>query len=100
MPNMSEVDPDQADSPTFMANGGDYQSAGEDPIGPGGRVAYYRLYLLDGLKGRFVGFEEFEAADDEEALRVAEALPGSQARELWCGKRKVRHFAAGDPGGN
>jgi len=63
-------------------------------VGPGGRMAYYRLYLLDGPKGRFVGFEEIEAADDDEAVRHAEALPGSQARELWCGKRKVRSFAA------
>jgi hypothetical protein len=57
-------------------------------------VAYYRLYLLDGPKGRFVGFEEIEAADDDEAVRVAGELPGSNARELWCGKRKVKSFAA------
>jgi hypothetical protein len=57
-------------------------------------VGYYRLYLLDGPKGRFVGFEEIEAADDDEAVRIAEALPDVRARELWCGKRKVRNFAA------
>ena len=100
MSNASELDPDQADCPTFMADDGDYKFAGDDRIGPGGRVAYYRLYLLDGPKGRFVGFEEFEAADDDEALRVAAALPGSQARELWCGKRKVKNFAARAPDEN
>ena len=63
-------------------------------------MGYYRLYLLDGPKGRFVGFEEIEAADDVEAARIAEALPGSQARELWCGKRKVKTFAAKDPAGS
>ena len=63
-------------------------------MGPGGRMAYYRLYLLDGPKGRFVGFEEIEAIDDDDAVRQAEALPGTQARELWCGKRKVKSFAA------
>jgi len=57
-------------------------------------VGYYRLYLLDGPKGRFVGFEEIEAADDDEAVRMAEALPDGHARELWCGKRKVKNFAA------
>lgn len=59
-------------------------------------MGYYRLYLLDGPKGRFVGFEEFEAADDAEAVRIAEEGPDSRARELWCGKRKVRNFAAKD----
>ena len=53
-------------------------------------MGYYRLYLLDGPGGRFVGFEEIEAADDVEAVRAAEALPGGHARELWCGKRKVK----------
>jgi hypothetical protein len=65
--------------------------------GPGGRVGYYRLYLLDSPKGRFVGFEEIEAADDVEAVRIAEALPDGHARELWCGKRKVKTFAAKIP---
>jgi hypothetical protein len=59
-------------------------------------VGYYRLYLLDGPKGRFVGFEEIEAADDVEAVRAAEQLSGRHARELWCGKRKVKNFAAKD----
>jgi hypothetical protein len=62
-------------------------------------VGYYRLYLLDGPKGRFVGFEEIEATDDSEAVRIAEALRDGHARELWCGKRKVTSFAArNEPG--
>lgn len=62
-------------------------------------MAYYRLYLLSSPSGRFVGFEEYEAADDVEAVRVAESHPGSQARELWCGKRKVRAFPEKEPSG-
>jgi hypothetical protein len=59
-------------------------------------VGYYRLYLLDGPKGRFVGFEEIEAVDDVEAVRAAGQLSSRHARELWCGKRKVKTFAAKD----
>lgn len=59
-------------------------------------MAYYRLYRLGEPGGRFVGFEEIEAADDGEAVRLAEAYCGAQALELWCGKRKVRAFAAGE----
>ena len=57
---------------------------------------YYRLYRLSGRDGRFVGFEEIEATDDLEAVHAAERLRGPQPLELWCGKRKVKAFAA-DP---
>jgi hypothetical protein len=60
----------------------------------GGYVGYYRLYLLDGPGGRFVGFEEIEAADDVAAVRIAERHEGPQPLELWCGKRKVKTFPA------
>jgi len=63
-------------------------------------VGYYRLYLLDGPKGRFVGFEEIEAEDDAEALRIAGGLSAGHARELWCGKRKVKTLAAKDTAGS
>lgn len=56
---------------------------------PGGSMAYYRLYLLGGPTGRFVGFEEFEAADDDAAIAVAEGHAATLALELWCGTRKV-----------
>jgi hypothetical protein len=57
-------------------------------------VDYYRLYLLDGTDGRFVGFEEIEAADDVDAVRIAAGHEGAQPLELWCGKRKVKSFSA------
>ncbi len=59
-------------------------------------VGYYRLYLLDAGTGRFVGFEEIEAADDVAAARQADDVHPGRARELWCGKRKVKSFAAAE----
>jgi hypothetical protein len=56
--------------------------------------------LLDGPKGRFVGFEEIEADDDAEAVRLAESARPGHDRELWCGKRKVKNFAAKDAAGS
>ena len=56
-------------------------------------MAYYRLYRLAEPGGKFVGFEEIEAADDAAAVQQAEAFLGHQALELWCGKRKVKSFA-------
>ena len=58
-------------------------------------MAYYRLYRLAGPGGKFVGFEEIEAPDDVEAVRLAGSLADRHARELWCGKRKVKSFAPG-----
>ena len=68
--------------------------SGTSALGRAGfSVGYYRLYLLAEPGGKFVGFEELEAEDDAEAVRVAEGHVGAQALELWCGKRKVRTFA-------
>ena len=59
-------------------------------------MAYYRLYLVSQTGDHFVGFEEIEAADDVEAVRLAESQCGAHALELWCGKRKVKRFPAQD----
>jgi hypothetical protein len=59
-------------------------------------VGYYRLYMLAEPGGKFTGFEEIEADDDVEAVRLAEAFLGARALELWCGKRKVRSFPPKD----
>ena len=58
------------------------------------RVNYYRLYMLAGAEGRFVGFEEIEARDDVEAVRRAETFAGDRPLELWCGARKVHSIPA------
>ena len=55
---------------------------------------YYRLYLLSHSDGHFVGCEEIEAADDVAAVRAAELRRGTYPLELWCGKRRVKSFAA------
>ena len=57
-------------------------------------MAYYRLYVLSAPEGRFLGFEEIEAVDDIEALRLAERFAGERPLELWCGTRKVRSIPA------
>ena len=57
-------------------------------------MAYYRLYLLNSPNGRFIGFEEIEAPDGTEAVRLAQRHLGPQPLELWCGTRKVRAFPA------
>jgi len=60
----------------------------------GASLSYYRLYTLERADGRFIGFEEYDAADDVEAVRLAERFRGSRPLELWCGKRRVRSFSA------
>lgn len=50
--------------------------------------------MLSRPDGRFVGFEEIDAADDVDAVRIAEHHLGQQPLELWCGKRRVKSFAA------
>ena len=60
----------------------------------GGRVVYYRLYLLSNPDGRFVGFEEIDAPDDAAAVRLAEHRCGNHALELWCGGRKIKSIPA------
>jgi hypothetical protein len=56
-------------------------------------MQYFRLYFLN-ASGGILRFAEFEAPDDEAALALADEHQGSNALELWCGKRKVRHFPA------
>ena len=59
-------------------------------------MAYYRLYMLGQSGDHFVGFEEIEADDDLEAVRLAQSHCGTHALELWCGKRKVKSFPPRD----
>lgn len=53
---------------------------------------YYRLYFMSCASGHIERFEEFEAADDVEAVRVARRQPGQQPLELWQEHRKVKRF--------
>ena len=55
-------------------------------------MTYYRLYLLNG--SHIESAVEIQAANDQEAIGIAGAGPHPQARELWCGARRVQVFAA------
>ena len=57
-------------------------------------MTYYRLYMLSQSGDHFIGFEEIEAEDDVTAAHIAEKHRGIHPLELWCGKRKVKSFAA------
>lgn len=56
-------------------------------------MPYYRLYQV--RKDHFAGVDEFDAVDDDTAMRHAESLDGTGAAELWCGKRKIKAFKPG-----
>ncbi|HEV2818195.1 MAG TPA: hypothetical protein VGW40_13365 [Allosphingosinicella sp.] len=57
-------------------------------------MAYYRLYFRDaGPAGPISSFAHFDAAGDHAALAIADGLPGSPTRELWCGARMVQATA-------
>jgi hypothetical protein len=49
----------------------------------------YRLYFLEG-DGKHISFShEFEAEDDERAIRVAESWREGRGAELWAGSRRI-----------
>ena len=50
-------------------------------------MAYYRLQHFRNGTRSFQ--EEFEASDDVQAVRTAEALAGERSAELWSGTRLV-----------
>ena len=52
----------------------------------------YRLYTLREAEGPFIDFEDLDAQDDVEAVRIVKPTTGSKRMELWCGKRKVKSF--------
>lgn len=59
-------------------------------------MSYYRLYFMRTFSGHIERFEEFDAADDREAVALAEARRGGLALELWCSRRKVARLEALD----
>ena len=56
-------------------------------------MQYFRLYFLNAA-GSIQRFAEFEAPDDAAAIALAAEHQGQVPLELWCEKRKVRHFPA------
>jgi hypothetical protein len=57
-------------------------------------LRYYRLYFLDRFSGHIDHFREFEAADDDAALLVAEGWQEDRPMELWNRHRKLKHWDA------
>ena len=55
-------------------------------------MLYYRLYFMDRFSGHIEHCREFEAADDEAAIAVAEAWNEGGPMELWNLQRKLRHW--------
>jgi hypothetical protein len=48
----------------------------------------YRAYRLDDA-GKFIGCQEFNAANDAEALEVVRLFPDQLGFEVWAGARLV-----------
>ena len=60
-------------------------------------MSRYRLfYLRDNL---LVGAEDIEAADDQAAVRAAEAQGRGQRVEIWDGHKRVNVVAQGSAAG-
>jgi hypothetical protein len=62
---------------------------------PGGRSLFYRLFFLDGAN-RIERAHEFEAEDDEAAIRISEAWREGRRMELWQRDRKIRIWDQND----
>ena len=57
-------------------------------------MSYYRLFFMREEGGPILGSEEILARDDVEAVHIASRRVGAEAVEVWCEKRKVKHFEA------
>jgi hypothetical protein len=55
-------------------------------------MRYYRLYFLDGFTGHIDHFREYEAEDDDAAVKVAERWREDRPMELWNCDRKLKHW--------
>ena len=58
----------------------------------GAAQVQYRLYFLQGAERRISFSHEFEADDDEQAIRIAESWREGRGAELWTGSRKVKSW--------
>lgn len=70
------------------------QRAGDRRVRSGPPLRQYRLYFLHSVE-RLISFShEYEAVDDERALRIAEGWREGRAAELWEGARKLKSWEA------
>ncbi|MGN6057191.1 MAG: hypothetical protein ACTHOI_01220 [Sphingomicrobium sp.] len=62
---------------------------------PGGvQMAGYRLYFMDRFSGHIEHRREFVAADDAEAVAIADGWSTGQPMELWLGDHKLKRWEA------
>jgi hypothetical protein len=61
-------------------------------------MRYYRLYFMDRFSGHIDHFREFEAADDDAALAIAERWREDRPMELWNLERKLRQWVVARQG--
>ncbi len=54
-------------------------------------MASYQLYSTT-LSGERVSSRNLEAESDESAAKLAEAIRGLSAMELWCGGRRIKRW--------
>ena len=57
-------------------------------------LTQYRLYFLHSVEHLISYSHEFEANDDEQAIRIAEGWREGRRAELWTGARKLRSWDA------
>jgi hypothetical protein len=57
-----------------------------------GNLRQYRLYFLESVDSLISYSHEFEAEDDEQAIRISEAWREGRAAELWCGASKLKSW--------
>jgi hypothetical protein len=55
-------------------------------------MRYYRLYFMDRFSGHIDHFREFEAADDEAAVAIAEGWREDRPMELWNLERRLKQW--------
>jgi len=55
-------------------------------------MLYYRLYYFDRFSGHIDHFREFEAADDDAALALAERWGDGRSMELWNRERRLKRW--------
>lgn len=52
----------------------------------------YRLYFLQSVERLISYSHEFEAEDDDHAIRIAEGWREGRGAELWAGNRKLKSW--------
>ena len=59
-------------------------------------LTQYRLYFLREVSDHISRAHEFEAENDESAIRISEGWREGRRAELWAGARKIRSWGADD----